>query len=323
MQVRWFRCKGELALVGSGQGQQVVDHGPHRLDLLVHARERLSCFGREAGLAQVDLQLRAHHREGRSELVRGVGDEATLIRDPTLQSLQHAVHRHGEVMDLVGGGRHVDAFIEMFDADLAGFVRDPRHGRQGGAREPPPAEPGDEQQAGSRQREQGPQSADGGVDRIERGGNDDDQLRGAGERHGQQAEGLCVRAQGHRPVNGVAPTNDRQVIGPDQRAFRRGVSRRLERGTAGIEQLRRRLASGKLSQGRVARVLKLPLIRGADTEGDLRRSRGKRGVDPGDQIGTQPDHDEGAERCHQDGEQGDGPDRDPQADREAHGVPTR
>ena len=80
--------------------------------------------------------------------------------------------------------------------------------------------------------------------------------------------------------------------------------------------------SPELLQRCIAHVLELPLARPAEPARDLRRSRGAGRVDPGHEVGAQPDHDEGAERRHQDSEQRDGPDRDPEADREAHGVPT-
>ena len=48
-----------------------------------------------------DLQLGAHHRHRRAQLVRGVGHEAPARRRRRLQAAEHAVHRRRQLGDLV------------------------------------------------------------------------------------------------------------------------------------------------------------------------------------------------------------------------------
>jgi hypothetical protein len=64
------------------------------------------------GVAQAHVQRRAHDRQRRAQLVRGVGGEAPLAGERPVQPLQHAVEGVGELLELVLRAVQADALLE-------------------------------------------------------------------------------------------------------------------------------------------------------------------------------------------------------------------
>ena len=90
----------------------------------------------EVGVPQAHVELGAHDRQRRAQLVRGVGDQAVLLAHAALQAIEHRVERHRQAAELVGGARHRDALVEAVDADLARVRRHPLDRPQRLARQP-------------------------------------------------------------------------------------------------------------------------------------------------------------------------------------------
>ena len=129
----------EPALVDAGENEQVVDGAAHAVDLLARALEHRARRGRQVVVAQADVELGAHRRQRRAQLVRGVGDQPALLLDAALDAVEHRVERGGEVRDLVARG------AARRCARRAGRGRSPPPSRSCGrraqrpAREPPAA----------------------------------------------------------------------------------------------------------------------------------------------------------------------------------------
>ena len=74
--------------VGARQGEQVVDEAAHALGFADQVCQDVAPLGLGEGrLAQQEVEVATHRGEGRTQLVRGVVDEAALGLVRTLQAL--------------------------------------------------------------------------------------------------------------------------------------------------------------------------------------------------------------------------------------------
>ena len=124
-------------LVGARQGEQVLHHLRHLVDLLQRLVERLDALGGRARMGEGPLHAGAQHHERRLQLVARVGGEPVQAREALLQAREHAVHREREAGQLVARERHHHAPVQA-PAVLDGvhLVHDRAHRRERVAGQP-------------------------------------------------------------------------------------------------------------------------------------------------------------------------------------------
>ena len=122
-------------LVGAGQQEQVVDQALQPVELVEQhdAPSPASRLLRPLG----DLELGAHHGDGRAQLVRRIGHQAPAARRRGLQPSQHPVHRAGQLGDLVGGPAARHALVSERELDRRHPGGDGVHRPQGATRQQP------------------------------------------------------------------------------------------------------------------------------------------------------------------------------------------
>jgi hypothetical protein len=251
--------------------------------------------------------------------VRGVGDEALLLVDPLLQPVQHPVERDRQPMELVRAPGEVDPLVEAGTPDLAGLLRHARdRPERPSGQEPAPHAghsedrwPGDEQQHD--------QAMHRAVHGVERCGDHDRSVAGVGtEPDGEDPERLGVRAPRHaRPqlFSGEHPTD---LFHSEERSIDDGIAGGLQHRGIRRDHLRARCSERESDERGVGHILELALASVLQAEGDLRRSCIQLAVDPTDEIGAEPDHQERAECDEDQREEAHVPGRQPGADRQAH-----
>ena len=131
-----LRPEAEPVLVAAGEQQQVIGDPGQPRGLV---RGDLHGIGQLlAGPARApgQLQFAAEHREGRPQLVAGVGGEGPLPGQCALEPAQHFVHRAGQGGNLVLGRRDLDAWFPAVLGQCGDLAPQALDRRQGGARQP-------------------------------------------------------------------------------------------------------------------------------------------------------------------------------------------
>ena len=304
----------ELPLVGLREREQVVDRPAHPVDLLVHAHEDPARRRREVA-AQAHVELRAHHGERRAEVVRGVGDQALLLRDAVLQAVEHRVERHGQMGELVGAAGHRDPLAEPVDPDLLGLRRHPLDRAQGLAGEPPAPGGRPGERDGHREEQERQHPLDRVLDGLERLRDREHlPLAEAIDRADDGAEALALLAQ----IDGDDPRVAGDRVGADlgrrDEAVLRLVTPGGQQPSAGVEDLVRAVAR----QHRAA-------VRGEVLQPAGRVLAGERppgvahvAVDRGAHVGAELQDHERSERRDDGRQHREVPDGQPGADRESH-----
>ena len=106
----------EVGPVALGEQDQVADQAGHPVDLV---EQQLLGLGHLRGRAGVEeLEVAAHHRERRAQLVAGVVEELPLADERLLEPVEHAVDGAGEGGDVVVAGDR-EPLREVALADVA------------------------------------------------------------------------------------------------------------------------------------------------------------------------------------------------------------
>src|SRR5919108_448319 len=129
----------QLAILASGDEQQIVDHFRGAVELPLHGDERFAYFRVGASFRRRPLHLRAQVGDGRAQLVARVGREGLQRAVAAVHPLEHAIDRVGELGDLRLTGRAPDALAELGRADRARLGRNPTEWLQRVAHRLPPA----------------------------------------------------------------------------------------------------------------------------------------------------------------------------------------
>ena len=90
----------EVGPLGPGQGEQVLDHPVHPVDLVGDERRRGRPLLRVV-LEVEELEVPPDHGERRPQLVAGLVEEAPLVGERRLQPADHVVEGHGDLRGLV------------------------------------------------------------------------------------------------------------------------------------------------------------------------------------------------------------------------------
>jgi hypothetical protein len=131
-----------------GEQQQLVGGAAEALQLGCHRLQHPAGVLRVDAAPQRHLDLGAHQRQRRTELVGGVGGEPLEAAEGGLEAGEHAVQGRGQVTELVGGEVELDAAVEVVLAEvLRGLGHDP-HRPQDPSRQPVPGDRGDAHQGG-------------------------------------------------------------------------------------------------------------------------------------------------------------------------------
>jgi hypothetical protein len=85
---------------------------------------RTQLFAVGIGIVEGDVELGAHDRQGRAQLVRRVGHEAPLALEGRLEALEHRVEGVGELAQLVARAVQRDTRVERAIGDRARRGRD-------------------------------------------------------------------------------------------------------------------------------------------------------------------------------------------------------
>ena len=197
--------------IGARQHQQLVDQTNQPIDLIVRVRNHLGALARvNRRLAAQQLDVAAHGRQRRAQLVRRIGHEAPLRIERLLELAirglelgQHRIEGDRQLADLVGRADVLHAAAEVvFGADGLRGMRDPLDGPERRAgQHPARCKRHDDHQAAPDDQDpaQGSQRllalADGN-------GQLDDQCRaiGRGERPAVDQQGLILNRRGFEPT---------------------------------------------------------------------------------------------------------------------------
>ena len=117
----------KLSGVGPRERKQHADQRRHPADIAIERAERLSVLHRRLGLGQREVDLAAHQREWRAQLVGGVAGELPLPSEGQFDPLEHRVERRGEPAEFVIGQVEVESGIEIVAVDLTRQPRDIRN----------------------------------------------------------------------------------------------------------------------------------------------------------------------------------------------------
>ena len=122
-------CVGarDHAFIRPGEQQQLLDQPLHARRLLQHGIGELALRQR-AGMCASHLGRLADAGEGRTQLVRGVGDELLLPVAGVLETTQHLVHGLRQSMDLVAGAGLGHPPVQPVTGDLLDLAPDPLDG---------------------------------------------------------------------------------------------------------------------------------------------------------------------------------------------------
>lgn len=123
--------KGERLFVMPRQEQKVFDQLLHALRLAGNGGDGFVANVRVVlapALEQARVSLQ--DRNGRAQLMRGVGHELLLPVIGGLNAVEHVVDDHGQIAQLVLRARHVDARGKVFLAHLLGGLGNVRNGLQ-------------------------------------------------------------------------------------------------------------------------------------------------------------------------------------------------
>ena len=102
------------------------------------------------GAAERDLYQGAFSGEGGAELVGGVGDEASLCLEGSLEACEEVVEGVGEFFEFVVGPVEAEAFVQVGGGDPACGAGDRSDGAQHPAGDEPAGEDGEDGDRGER-----------------------------------------------------------------------------------------------------------------------------------------------------------------------------
>ena len=162
-----FRIDGHL--LGACELDELRDERRHLAELLDHVREqaRSICRGQHA-ITREYLDVRAHAREGRSELMRSVGDELPLGASGLLQRGEHPVEACREPAQLIVPG-HLDALGEVLGlAHSLHRLRQLAHRRERCARDDKPEARRNDHAAGCDEKQEEADATERLVDLVQR-----------------------------------------------------------------------------------------------------------------------------------------------------------
>ncbi len=94
--------------------QQRLDQPLAAVDRLTHRlAHRAQLADARVAVRQRDVDLGAHDRQRRAQLVRGARDEPPLARERPVETLEHPIEGVRELLELVGGAAQVDPLAEV------------------------------------------------------------------------------------------------------------------------------------------------------------------------------------------------------------------
>jgi hypothetical protein len=310
-------ARAATALVEAGEDEQVVDRARHPVDLLACALEHPPRGRRQVVGPQAHVDLGAHGRERRAQLVRRVGDQSVLLLDAVGDAIEHRVQGACQLRDLVAGGRHGEAVVDPLEVDGGRPRRHALDRAQGAPRQPPASERGGRQRgrAGDEQQDEDP--AHGAVHVGHRLDGDGDLAPAAPlGRARDEPKALAVGAELDRARELAAAQDGGHAGGREHRRAGDRVAEGDDDAPRGVQDLRRGALAGEHADGDVDR-LGGPL--GAVAVGDLLGGRLQRAVDRVGQVRAQPNDEEGAHGGDDGGEQDHVPRGDARADGPPHG----
>ena len=274
-----LRLRGHL--LGPCELDELRDERRHLPELLDDVREQPGAIlGRKHPVSCEDLDVRAHARERRSELVRCVGDELPLRPRRFLESPEHRVEAGCKTAELVVA-RDLDALREILRlTDAFDRLGELANRRQRRACDHEPEAGRNDDAAGGDQEQHEPDPTKRLVDLGHRTRYLDGGIRPVGE--GEDTE---VRAVDRdvRPVRGTLRSGHREYLVVDRNSnVLPGWSQNRSVGSNELD------VPTRLAELRANREIALPARpSGKDAEllgGDLRRSDLERFVDRGEQL---------------------------------------
>ena len=121
----------QCLLVMPGQEQQTLHQFLHAGGLLGNGVDALVQDGLVIlAPAAEHVHIPLNHRDGRAQLMAGVGDELLLAVVAALNAVQHGVDDRGQLLQFVLHARHVDAVAQVAGGEGGGHVRDIPDGGQ-------------------------------------------------------------------------------------------------------------------------------------------------------------------------------------------------
>ena len=112
-------------VLGASEGEEALEEPVDVVELAAEPtgeRRRLRQSGGRA--CERDVERRAHRRERRPQLVRGVRDEAPLRLERALEPAEQPVDRVAELAQFVAGPPQVEPLVEVRGGELPGGHRD-------------------------------------------------------------------------------------------------------------------------------------------------------------------------------------------------------
>jgi hypothetical protein len=317
VQVQRLGQELEPALVEAGEDEQVVDRARHPIDLLARALEDPARCGRQVVGAQADVDLRAHRRQRRAQLVGGIGDQAVLLLDALPDAVEHRVQRGGQVRDLVAGVRDDEAVVDAIEVDGRGAGGHAVDRAQRPLGKPPAAERRGQQSGRTGDEEQDEDAAHRPVDARHRLGRDGHVPLSTSSGRARDEPKALVGAAELDGLGQLAAAQHRGRVGArEHRRPGHRIADRHRHAARWAEDLSRRALAGE----HAARdVDGLGRAFGAIAVGDLGGGGMQRAIDGVGEIGAQPQHEERAHDDDDGREQDHVPRRHARADRQPHG----
>ena len=214
----------QMAGIGQREQPEVANQRREPVEVDGQLGGQAGVIGLTAFVAQADVDGGAHGGNRRLELVRGVGRETAGAVHRAFETIEHAVQRLHQTVELFAAGAHVETFLEAAGLDRAD-ARDDRIDR-------PEGTPRDEAAAVARRRQHehehqqhgGGELAQPGAVRFGRRGHLNDDRCGAGplneqRRKPERAAGRIVDAQ--QAVDPTRRADSGRVVHAAERRERR------------------------------------------------------------------------------------------------------
>ena len=120
----------QMAGIGQREQPEVANQRREPVEVDGQLGGQAGVIGLTAFVAQADVDGGAHGGNRRLELVRGVGRETTGTVHRAFETIEHAVQRLHETIELFAAGAHVETFFEAAGLDRADALDDGIHWSQ-------------------------------------------------------------------------------------------------------------------------------------------------------------------------------------------------
>ena len=125
--------------LAAGQHQQALDQPLAPVDRVPYRLAHLAQLAPAGlGIGERHVDLGAHDRQRRPQLVRGVGDEVPLALEGVVEPLEHPVEGVGQLLELVRRPAERDPLAQVLPRHAPGRPGDPPQRAQGAAGQQPP-----------------------------------------------------------------------------------------------------------------------------------------------------------------------------------------